>query len=214
MNMTGCAISYYNNMTCIPFFREQFGCCYFIYQGQQLVSIMVTFLILNSKISIYIAPSNCESSRMDVQLCSDLSAIACPGEPLTFICTTVGSPFLAWSSPHYVSESGSPLFFSASEDIVGTPRSSLNGESIGILTKVNSSAPIILESQLSFNVSDQYSTSQIICINTANGVNATTTFNVGKKLHLVWYNNQSRVSSTHNSDSGVLHCKPGINASL
>jgi hypothetical protein len=31
-------------------------------------------------------------------------------------------------------------------------------------------------------VSDQYSTSQIICINTANGVNATITFNVGKKL--------------------------------
>ena len=107
--------------------------------------------------------------------------MVCPGEPLTFVCTTFGSPFLAWSSPHYVSESGSPLFFSASADMVGTTRSSLIGASIGSLTKVNSSDPIILESQLHFNVSDQYSTSQIICISTANGVNATTTFNVGKK---------------------------------
>jgi hypothetical protein len=121
---------------------------------------------------------------VDVQLCStsqqDLLFV-CPGQPLTFTCTTVGSQFLAWSSPHYVSENGSPLFFS-SEDMVGTTRPSRNGASIGNLTKVNSSDLIILESQLHFNVSDQYNTSQIICINTASGVNATITFNVGKKL--------------------------------
>ena len=127
--------------------------------------------------------SNCEGNSVDVQLCSspqDVSQV-CPGQPLKFVCTTVGSPFLAWSSPHYVSESGSTLFFSDSEDTVGTTKPSLNGASIGNLTKVNSSDPIILESQLHFNVSDQYGTSQIICINTANGVNATKTFIVGKK---------------------------------
>jgi hypothetical protein len=120
-----------------------------------------------------------------VQLCStspqDLSQV-CPGQAPTFTCTTVGSQFLTWSSPHYVSESGSPLFFSESEDIVGTTKLSFNGASTGNLTKVNSSDPIILESQLHFNVSDHYSTSQIICLNTASGVTATITFNVGKKL--------------------------------
>ena len=127
--------------------------------------------------------SNCEGSSVDVQLCSspqDISQV-CPGQPVILTCTTVGSQFLAWSSPHYVSESGFPLFFSDSEDMVGTTRPSPNGASIGILTKVNSSGPIMLESQLHFNVSDQYSSSQIVCINTANGVNVTTTFIVGKK---------------------------------
>jgi hypothetical protein len=71
--------------------------------------------------------------------------------------------------------------------MVGTIRPSLNGASIGNLTKVNSSDPIILESQLYFNVSDEHSTSQIICINTANGVNATLTLNIGKKLARPWY---------------------------
>ena len=129
------------------------------------------------------ATPNCEGSSVDVQLCSDLSQalIACPGEPLIFTCTTIGSPFLAWSSSQYIIGTGSTLFFSSSED-VGTTKISLNGASVGNLTKVNRSDPIILESTLQFNVSDQYSTSQIICINTANGVNATTEFNVGKKF--------------------------------
>ena len=120
---------------------------------------------------------------MDVQLCSDLpqALFVCPGEPMTFTCTTVGSPLLAWSSRHYVGKDGSTFFFYKSED-VGTTKPSLNGESVGNLTKVNSSNPIILESQLHFNVSDQYSTSQIICINIASGVNATTVFNIGKKF--------------------------------
>ena len=71
--------------------------------------------------------------------------------------------------------------------MVGTTRPSPNGVSIGNLTKLNNSDPamIILESQLHFNVSDQYSTSQIMCINTANGVNATISFNVGKKLFYI-----------------------------
>ena len=52
------------------------------------------------------------------------------------------------------------------------------------LTKVDRSDPVnvILESTLQFNVSDQYSTSQIICINSANGVNATINFNIGKRF--------------------------------
>ena len=121
---------------------------------------------------------------MDVQLCSDLCQVsisACPGEPVTFTCMTVGSQFLGWNSPHYISESGSPLSFTF-EDMVGTTRPSPNGASVGNLTKVNSSNPVILESTLQFNVSDQYSTSQIICINSAKGVNVTSDFNVGKKF--------------------------------
>lgn len=137
---------------------------------------------------MFIAPTNCDSSRLigDVQLCSsqqDISQV-CPGQPLIFICTIVGSPLLLWSSPHYISESGVQLFFSASEDAVGTTKAFRNGASIGTLTKVNLSDPIILESQLHINVLDQYSTSQIVCINAASGVNATITFNIGKKLDL------------------------------
>jgi hypothetical protein len=144
------------------------------------------FSILNNYFAIALT-NNCEGSSEDVQLCNNNPQDVCPGQPLTFTCMTVGSPFLAWRSPHYVSESGSTLFFSMSEDMVGTTKPSRNGASIGNLTKVNSSDPIILESQLYFNVSDQYSTSQIICINTANGVNATITFNIGKKLARPWY---------------------------
>ena len=120
---------------------------------------------------------------MDVQLCGDLpqASFVCPGEPVTFTCMTVGSPFLAWSSYHYVSETGSSLFFSSLEDMVGTTRTSLNGASISNLTNVDNN---VLESTLYFHVSDQYSTSQIICINTASGVNATINFNVGKKIIL------------------------------
>ena len=121
---------------------------------------------------------------MDVQLCSNLSQmlLVCPGEPVTFTCTIVGSPFLAWSSRQYISESGSQLLFSSSEDMVGTTRTSPNGASVGNLTKINSSDPITLESMLHFSVSEQYSTSEIICINAANGVNATVSFSIGKKL--------------------------------
>ena len=133
---------------------------------------------------LFIATPNCEVSGVDVRLCSDLSqaSIACPEELLTFTCTTVGSPLLGWSSLQYVRESGSPLLFSQSQDTEGDTKPSPNGASVGTLTKVNISDPIILESTLQFNVSDQYSTSQIICINIANGVNATTEFNVGKRL--------------------------------
>lgn len=77
------------------------------------------------------------------------------------------------------------MSFSDLEDMVGTTRPSLNEESIGNLTEVNSSDPTTLESQLHFNVSDQYSSSQITCINHANGVNATTTFTVRKKIIIV-----------------------------
>ena len=124
---------------------------------------------------------------MDVQLCSNplnlsQALLVCPGKIMTFTCMTVGSPLLAWSSDRYISESGSVLFFSPSEDIMGTTKTSPNGASVGNLTQVNSSDPIILESTLQFNVSHQYSRFQIICINIANGVNATTEFNVGKNV--------------------------------
>ena len=122
---------------------------------------------------------------MDVQLCCNLSQalFVCPGDTVTFTCRTVGSPLLAWSSPHYISERGTQLFFSSSEDTVGTTRTSPNGASVGNLTQINRSDPInvILESILQFNVSDQYSTSEIICISTANDVNATINFNIGKR---------------------------------
>ena len=103
---------------------------------------------------------------------------------MTFTCTTVGSSLLAWSSCHYISESGVQLYFSSSEDTVGTTKPSPNGASVGNLTKVDRSdqVNIILESALQFDVSDQYSTSQIICINNANNINATINFNVGKRL--------------------------------
>ena len=45
---------------------------------------------------------------------------------------------------------------------------------------VNSSDPVMIESQLHIEVLDQYNTSQIICINNARDVNVTITFSVGK----------------------------------
>ena len=133
---------------------------------------------------LFAATPICDGSSMNVLLCTQ-TLLVCPGEPVTFTCRTIGSPLLTWSSPHYISESGSTLFFPLSDDI-GTTKTSPNGASVGNLTNnVNNSDPIILESTLLFNVSDQFSTSQIICINTANGVNATTVFNVGKKLLLL-----------------------------
>ena len=126
---------------------------------------------------------NCEGNSVDVQLYSNLpqARLVCPGEPLTFTCMTVGSPLLAWSSSHYISESGTQLSFSK-EDMMGTTKLSPNDASVGNLTKVNSSDPIILESTLHFNVSDQYSTSQIICINSANDLSTTINFNIGKRM--------------------------------
>ena len=101
---------------------------------------------------------------------------------MKFTCRTVGSTLLAWGSSQYISDSGAQLFF-ASDEVVNVSRPSPNGLSIGNLTKLNKSDPamIILESQLQFVVSDEYNSSQIICSNTANGIDVAINFNVGKK---------------------------------
>ena len=102
-------------------------------------------------------------------------------QPLTFTCTTVGSSLLIWSTRHYIHDRGAELFFS-SEEMLGTSKPSLNGACFGFanLTMVNSSDPVMIESQLHIEVLDQYNTSQIICINNARDVNVTITFSVGK----------------------------------
>ena len=149
--------------------------------------IVVRLLYLYSQVWLYTATPNCEGSNTDIQLCSSINlsqnSFVCPGQSLTFTCTTNGSPILAWSSSQYV---GSPLFFS-SEDMVGTSRPSHNGASIGNLTNHtnltnldSNSTVIILESQLHFEVSDEYNSSQIICSNIASGMNVNIIFNVGK----------------------------------
>ena len=130
------------------------------------------------------ATLDCESRSSFVQLCSTPQNISlvCPGQSVTFTCMTVGSTILAWSSSHYISDTGAQLFF-ASDESLNSSKPSPNGASIANLTMVNTSnlSMIILESQLQFYVSEEYNASQIICSNNANGVNVTISFTVGKK---------------------------------
>jgi hypothetical protein len=133
-----------------------------------------------------LATPGCEGSATDTLLCSSSpqylsqNAIVCPGISLTFTCTTNGSSSLAWISDHYIGEMGAELVFTSGE--IGSNKTSPNGASFAILTKVNTSnlRMIMLESQLHIVVSDQYSSSQIICSNTGSATNVPINFNVGK----------------------------------
>ena len=99
---------------------------------------------------------------------------------------TVGSPSLAWISEQYVSDMGAELFFTFRETAPLT-KTSPNGASSANLTKVNASdqTMIMLESQLHIVVSNEYSSSQIVCSNTGSGTNVPINFNVGKKLIII-----------------------------
>lgn len=170
-------------------YRGCFGCYNIIlWMKSQWVSgssdsLPWTFILLFSLASSLTL--GCERDSTLVQLCSipQNVTLVCPGETLIFTCRTVGSPLLGWSSSQYISESGVQLFFT-SNDVVNASKPSPNRLSTGNLTKLNVSDPamIIIESQLQLVVSDEYNSSQIMCSNTANGIDVAINFNVGKKL--------------------------------
>jgi hypothetical protein len=103
-----------------------------------------------------------------------------------FTCTTSGSQLLAWSSDHYVSESGLQLFFGA-DDAPGLLKPSPNNASVANLTMVDG---LVLESELHIMVSSKYARSTVTCFNNAKRLNASISFDVGEKYNLPFsYNN-------------------------
>jgi hypothetical protein len=103
-----------------------------------------------------------------------------PGQPVIFTCITCRSLVIAWSSDHYVSESGLQVFFGA-DNPVGLLKSSPNNASTANLTRVDG---LVLESQLHIVVSFKYTRSSITCFNNDQRVNASISFDVGEKYDL------------------------------
>ena len=99
---------------------------------------------------------------------------------MTFTCTTSGSAILAWSSVHYVSESGLEIFF-GSDNTVGLLKLSPNNASVANLTMVDG---LVLESELHIMVSSKYARSTVTCFNNAQLVNASISFDVDEKYSL------------------------------
>lgn len=117
----------------------------------------------NSLIQLYSNPQNLSSVH--------------PGQSVIFTCTTSISQIIAWSSAHYISESGLQLFF-GSDDTPGLLKRSPNNASIANLTMVDG---LVLESELHIMVLSKYARSTVTCLNNDQIVNASISFDVGEK---------------------------------
>ena len=104
----------------------------------------------SSLIRLYSSPQNLSNVR--------------PGQSVIFTCTTSGSQIIAWSSVHYVSESGLEIFF-GSDNTVGLLKLSPNNASVANLTMVDG---LVLESELHIMVSSKYARSTVTCLTTLN----------------------------------------------
>ena len=144
-----------------------FGKCFYYYYHYYafLVASQITKATDvggSSLIQLYSSPRNLSSVR--------------PGQSVIFTCTTSESLIIAWSSVHYVSESGLQLFFGA-DNPEGLLKSSPNNVSVANLTMVDG---LVLESELHIVVSSKYARSTVTCFNSDQRVNASISFDVGE----------------------------------
>ena len=101
-----------------------------------------------------------------------LGNLCCPGTEIIFTCTVNGSRVLHWRSDEYIGSNGAQLEFLDIDEIGHRIDSSANRYTFATLIDANNGSaggPILLQSELHINVSNQGST--VYCSSDANTTN-------------------------------------------
>lgn len=102
--------------------------------------------------------------------------LACPGDEVIFVCQTMGSSVIAWTSEEYIGSGGTQIQFAAgvrSTNIqqIGTTIATLTGDRM-------ENGLQVLTSTLRVNVSSMYPNPSVTCHDVGNGTSKTANFNV------------------------------------
>ena len=114
------------------------------------------------------------------------STTVCPGDNVTFTCTTIGSSIIAWSSDEYIGRGGVRLELFANATSRESSQIS-NATAVLLNTTYNSEGDIVLTSALSLIAMGTPYVS-VTCVNIGRETNSNTKLNVsGMYIHNMYY---------------------------
>lgn len=142
--------------------------------------------ILRQRVRFIILPIFIGFGQTNVQLDPTSFGNRCPGEVITFTCTTIGSPIIAWISDEYIAPGGVQLAFATVDTIGDTETSSRYLSTVATLTG-NLLASQTLTSTLQLTVSAEYQVSSVTCVNVGSGDQQSANItSLGKTLHIMF----------------------------
>ena len=100
-----------------------------------------------------------------------------PGDNVTFMCTTIGSSIIAWSSDEYIGRGGVRLELFANATSRESSQIS-NATAVLLSTTYNSEGDIVLTSALSLVVMETPYNISVTCVNIGRETNSTIRLNV------------------------------------
>ena len=120
------------------------------------------------------------------------------GNNITIICVTRNTSLMAWSSEEYISEGGVRLQLASIDGLGATAQ---GRAAVANLTRVSSSPPMVLESQLHIMVLANFSQFSVTCRNSAHDLQESLVFQLGKTCTV--HNSGVRVGSFVSIQSAV-----------
>ena len=111
---------------------------------------------------------------------SDPNHPVCPGETISYTCTTTGSPIIAWRSEEYIEPGGTQVEFAGVNNIGDTDRSLHYPSTVATLTdnRAGSDGNLVLVSTLTITTVSSPQPASVTCIHIGQGTRNTITVQV------------------------------------